>query len=247
MSVRHLIPWIRKRDVTMSDATELDNPTCYIVKWIPKDQDVLIDHCTRYSDPSPAMRFAVNALQLSPKRIWIEDSKGAIHADHERILHPATFPASQHEARRVDNVLSQVDACPDEPTLTPTDLVDSGRAPKADEHVETTKLHLDESSSVSRHTVQVNQSPSEQDKQEQVNMVLGEIRRLLAEPPSTRTQQETASVIVSEIADSNAGPTVEAKSRNSATPDDIQRERNGREMSDTVRQEVEALLRISER
>src|SRR5262249_43130084 len=158
------------------------------------------DHCTRYSDPSPAMQFAVNALQLSPKRIWIEDSRGAIRADHERILdqsandqRAATFPArnGQPGVGRVDIVLSQVDAYLEEPIFTTSDVVDSGQVPKEDDRVTSseTKPHLDELSSVSRHTVQVSQSTSEQNQQEQINMVLGEIRVLLAEPPPTRPQQ----------------------------------------------------------
>ena len=58
----------------------------YIVKWIPKDQDVTIDHSTRYEHPSQALEFACNALQLSPKKIWIEDDKGTLHTDHQAIL-----------------------------------------------------------------------------------------------------------------------------------------------------------------
>ncbi len=58
----------------------------YVVKWIPKDQDVTIDHSTRYEHPSHALEFACNALQLSPKKIWIEDDKGTLHADHQAIL-----------------------------------------------------------------------------------------------------------------------------------------------------------------
>ena len=58
----------------------------YIVKWIPKDQDVTIDHTKRYDDPAQALEFACNALQLSPKKIWIEDDRGTLHTDHEGIL-----------------------------------------------------------------------------------------------------------------------------------------------------------------
>lgn len=58
----------------------------YVVKWIPKDQDVTIDHTKRYEEPSEALEFACNALQLRPKRIWIEDEKGVIHSDQEAIL-----------------------------------------------------------------------------------------------------------------------------------------------------------------
>jgi hypothetical protein len=58
----------------------------YVVKWIPKDQDVTIDHSTRYQDAAQALEFACNALQLNPKRIWIEDDKGTLHTDHQAIL-----------------------------------------------------------------------------------------------------------------------------------------------------------------
>ena len=58
----------------------------YVVKWIPRDQDVTIDHAKRYGDPAQALEFACDALQLSPKRIWIEDGKGVLHTDHEGIL-----------------------------------------------------------------------------------------------------------------------------------------------------------------
>ena len=58
----------------------------YVVKWVPKDQDVTIDHSTRYEHPSKALEFACNAHQLSPKRIWIEDSSGIMHTDYEAIL-----------------------------------------------------------------------------------------------------------------------------------------------------------------
>jgi hypothetical protein len=58
----------------------------YIVKWIPKDQNVTIDHSTHYEHPSQALKFACNALQLTLKRIWIEDDKGVMHIDHETIL-----------------------------------------------------------------------------------------------------------------------------------------------------------------
>ncbi len=64
----------------------------YVVKWIPKDQDVTIDHSTRYEHPS---EFACNALQLSPKKIWVEDDKGTLHADHQAIL--------EHDRKRREN------------------------------------------------------------------------------------------------------------------------------------------------
>ena len=67
----------------------------YVVKWIPKDQDVTIDHSTRYEHPSHALEFACNALQLSPKKIWIEDDKGTLHADHQAIL--------EHDRKRREN------------------------------------------------------------------------------------------------------------------------------------------------
>ncbi len=58
----------------------------YVVKWIPRDQDVTIDHTTRYEDPSQALEFAHNALQLTPKRIWIEDGNGMLVIDHQTII-----------------------------------------------------------------------------------------------------------------------------------------------------------------
>jgi hypothetical protein len=58
----------------------------YVVKWIPWDQDVTIDHSTRYEHPSQALEFACNALRLTPRRIWIEDDKRVMHTDHEAIL-----------------------------------------------------------------------------------------------------------------------------------------------------------------
>ena len=61
----------------------------YVVKWIPKDQDVTIDHATRYEHPDQALEFACNALALTPKRIWIEDERGVLHTDHEGILEHA--------------------------------------------------------------------------------------------------------------------------------------------------------------
>ncbi len=61
----------------------------YVVKWKPKDQDVVIDHSTRYEHPSQVIEFACNALQRNPKRIWIEDDEGLLHTDHEQILEHA--------------------------------------------------------------------------------------------------------------------------------------------------------------
>jgi hypothetical protein len=58
----------------------------YVVKWMPKGQDVTIDHSTRYEHSSQALEFACNALQLMPKRIWIEDEKGVLHTDHQAIV-----------------------------------------------------------------------------------------------------------------------------------------------------------------
>ncbi len=61
----------------------------YVIKWIPKDQDVVIDHTTRYDEPSEALTVARNLLQLNPKKIWIEDEKGVLHTDHDAILKQA--------------------------------------------------------------------------------------------------------------------------------------------------------------
>ena len=58
----------------------------FVVKWVPRDQDVTIDHSTRYEHPSQALEFACNALQIPPKRIWIEDHGGIMHTDYESIL-----------------------------------------------------------------------------------------------------------------------------------------------------------------
>jgi hypothetical protein len=60
----------------------------YIIKWIPKDQDLTIDHTRRYEDLAEAITVARNLLQLQPKKIWIEDDKGELHADDGLIRHP---------------------------------------------------------------------------------------------------------------------------------------------------------------
>jgi hypothetical protein len=248
MPIRHLIPWIRSPDVTMPRIVEIDNSKVYIVKWIPKDQDVVIDHSTDSGDPSLAMQFAVNALQLSPKRIWIEGAKGEIHADHEAILQhlyrsanqPAVTlptPNGQHGPRPVDTVLSQLDVRLEEPKL-----VDFDRPPREDERLISLEVELpiDKPSTVSQHTVQVNQVPANQDQQEQVNMVLTEIQGLLAEPAPAQIQRGN-----SKVADFDERPAVETKSPNSLTPDDIQCKQNEPKMSDSIAQEIEALLGIS--
>ena len=59
----------------------------YIIKWIPKDQDLMIDHTRRYEDLAEAITVARNLLQLQPKKIWIEDEKGELHADDGLIRH----------------------------------------------------------------------------------------------------------------------------------------------------------------
>jgi hypothetical protein len=61
----------------------------YIVKWIPKDLDIPIDHSIHYERLEQAMQFACRVLPLNPKRIWIEDREGITHADHDRILEHA--------------------------------------------------------------------------------------------------------------------------------------------------------------
>jgi hypothetical protein len=58
----------------------------YIVKWIPKDLDIPIDHSIHYKQPEQAMGFACNILALEPKRIWIEDQEGLMYADHDKVL-----------------------------------------------------------------------------------------------------------------------------------------------------------------
>jgi len=237
----------------MPRVVEIDSAKVYIVKWLPKDQDVVIDHSTRYGDPSPAMQFAVNALQLSPKRIWIEDAKGEIHADHEAILEhlyrsanqPAVTlptPNGQHGPRPVDPVHSQLDAHLEEPTLKSTEPVDFDRAPREDERIISLEVELpiDKPSTVSQHTVQVNQVPANQNQQEHVNMVLKEIQGLLPEPAPAQIQQGN-----SKFADFDERPAVETKSPNSLTPDDIQCRQNEPKVNGSIAQEIEALLGIS--
>jgi hypothetical protein len=58
----------------------------YIIKWIPKDQDVVIDRTKRFNDLREAITVARNLLQLSPKKIWIEDENGVVHRDHDSII-----------------------------------------------------------------------------------------------------------------------------------------------------------------
>jgi hypothetical protein len=41
------------------------------------------------------LEFACNALQLSPRKIWIEDDKGTLHTDHQAIL--------EHDRKRREN------------------------------------------------------------------------------------------------------------------------------------------------
>jgi hypothetical protein len=61
----------------------------YIIKWIPKDQDVVIDRTKRFDTLMEAIAVARNLLQLSPKKIWIEDENGVVHIEHEAIQeHP---------------------------------------------------------------------------------------------------------------------------------------------------------------
>jgi len=67
----------------------------YVVKWIPRDQDVTIDHSTRYEHLSQALEFACYALQLNPKRIWIEDDKGGNETHQETNL--------EHDRKRREN------------------------------------------------------------------------------------------------------------------------------------------------
>jgi hypothetical protein len=40
-----------------------------------------IDHTRRYEDLSEAITVARNLLQLEPKKIWVEDEIGELHAD----------------------------------------------------------------------------------------------------------------------------------------------------------------------
>jgi hypothetical protein len=50
----------------------------YIIKWIPKDQDVVIDRTKRFSDLREAITVARNLLQLSPKKIWDRGRSGSV-------------------------------------------------------------------------------------------------------------------------------------------------------------------------
>jgi hypothetical protein len=58
----------------------------FVEKWIPKDQDVTIDHSTHYENSSQAVEFACNALQLNPRKIWVEDDRGKLPIEHGEIL-----------------------------------------------------------------------------------------------------------------------------------------------------------------
>jgi hypothetical protein len=252
MAIRDLITWIRSRDVAVSRGAQVDNATVYIVKWIPKDQDVVIDHCTRYGTPSPAMQFAVNALQLSPKKIWIEDGEGVIHADHETILVNRHVSASddpavifstgtgEHGARptnAVDNARLE------ESMLTSPDSLNVDRARKGHDGVVPSEVNLLFYEPTDIQHVEGDQVRTKQNDQEQINILLAEIQCLLTEPLPRRTQHDTAAVIRSEIVDFDATRTVEINSVNS--PNDVRRKQNERDLSGPIRQEVEALLGIS--
>src|SRR6266516_3510297 len=228
MAIRELIPWNRKRDVDVRARRRGETePVVYIVKWIPKDQDVIIDHSTRYSDQSRAIEFAVNALQLSPMRIWIEDGKGLEHSDYETILghfrgfatdqSPVTVPASNEQDHVI---LSEV------------------------------KVPLDDPNTDRLSTNQVDPVPTQkqQDQQEQVDTVLSEIRSILAEPPpihKARNEQGNAAVVVSEIDNFDARPEIESKSAIPFNAPHIQHKQDEPNTSDAVIQEIEALLGIS--
>jgi hypothetical protein len=61
----------------------------YIVKWIPRDLELPIDHAIHYARPEDAMEFACRILGLSPKtpkKIWIEESEGSIYAEYPQVL-----------------------------------------------------------------------------------------------------------------------------------------------------------------
>src|SRR6266496_1200895 len=269
MALRELIPWNRKRDVRVRRRGETEvrrrgetEMMVYIVKWIPKGQDVIIDHSTRYSDPSRAIEFAVNALQLSPKRIWIEDGKGLEHSDYETILghfrgfatdqSPVTVPASneQDEARRVG---SEAEVPVEQPSpSSPSQPVDSGPATNEENHVilSEVKVPLDEPNTDRLSTNQVDPVPTQkqQDQQEQVDTVLSEIRSILAEPPpihKARSEQGNAAVVVSEIDNFDARPEIESKSAIPFNTPHIQHKQDEPNTSDAVIQEIEALLGIS--
>jgi len=62
----------------------------YIVKWIPKDLDIPVDHSTHYDQLEQAVEFARKILVLDPKRIWIENDKGLIHLDQDKIVNKSS-------------------------------------------------------------------------------------------------------------------------------------------------------------
>lgn|SRR5690349_18271140 len=94
MSLRNLIYWLWHRGVSNDQSNNVDQHSVYIVKWIPKDQEVTIDHSTRYGNPLEAMHFATNILSLNAKRIWVENSDGAIQIDYDSILRNAVDAAT---------------------------------------------------------------------------------------------------------------------------------------------------------
>jgi len=67
------------RDLSYLGGANRSTVMPYIVKWIPKDLDMPIDHSTHYEQPEEAMEFACNILALEPKRIWIEDHEGLMY------------------------------------------------------------------------------------------------------------------------------------------------------------------------
>jgi hypothetical protein len=80
-----------------------------------------------------------------------------------------------------------------------------------------------------------------QDEQKLLDMVLSEIRSILAELPPN-----DASVVVSEFNGLNAKPTVESKSAIPLTAHHVKSEQNEPKTSDAIfTQEIEALLGIS--
>jgi hypothetical protein len=127
--------------------------------------------------------------------------------------------------------------------LTSPDSLNVDRARKGHDGVVPSEVNLllYEPSTDIQH-VEGDQVRTKQNDQEQINILLGEIQCLLAEPLPTRTQQDTAAVIRSEIVDFDTTCTVEINSVNS--PNDVRRKQNERDLSGPIRQEVEALLGI---
>jgi hypothetical protein len=108
----HLTRWLRSRCISSRRMAEARVPAVYIVKWIPKDQDAVIDHSTHYGTLLEAMQFAINALRLNPKTIWIENREGEIHAAHDDVLKQRRGSAREQQAAIFPNFAKDATGCP---------------------------------------------------------------------------------------------------------------------------------------